>query len=261
MGHSVINDMFAKYFLLSFPLTSVGLGAWQLKRLEWKKGLIAKLEERLHEEPLDLLKIKSTEDLSTFEYRPFKVRGRFDQDASHQIYLKPRLLVVNREAVLRGRSAHQSNVGANIVSAFQIDGTDLRILVNRGWLDSKGKDSLENSADIGLGPPDRSIDLVGILRNSDKRATFGINNNITTKELHVRDVETMSKILKTAPIYLEADESLSPGRGPIGGQTQANVRNEHLNYAITWFSLAAFSYFMWYTKYGKRRFTPKLISR
>lgn len=253
--------MFVKYFLLSFPAASCGLGVWQLKRLEWKKGLIAKLEERLHEEPLDILEISSTEDLSALEYRRFKARGKFDQDINHQLYLKPRQLIVNREALLRGRTAHQTNTGVNVISAFYVDGTNLRILVNRGWLAMKGKDSVENSVGVGLGPKDESIDLIGILRLSDKRQTYGLKNNETTNELHVRDIDAMARMLKTAPIYLEAAEGLSPDSGPIGGQTQLNVRNEHLNYAITWFSLAAFVFIMWYTKYGKGRLRAKLSGR
>lgn len=253
--------MFAKYFLLSFPAASCGLGVWQLKRLEWKKGLIAKLEERLHDEPIDILQIESTDDLSALEYKRIKARGKFDQNVDHQIYLKPRQLIVNHEALLRGRTAHQTNTGVNVISAFYVDGTNLRILVNRGWLAMKGKDSVENSIGIGLGPKDECIDLVGILRTSDKRQTYGMKNNETTNEMHVRDIDAMARMLRTAPIYLEADESLSPGCGPIGGQTQLNVRNEHLNYAITWFSLAAFSFIMWYSKYGKGKLRAKLPSR
>ena len=43
-----------------------------------------------------------------------------------------------------------------------------------------------------------------------------------------------------------------PG-GPIGGQTLIQLRNEHLNYAMTWYTLSAVTALLWYFKYVKRR--------
>ena len=43
----------------------------------------------------------------------------------------------------------------------------------------------------------------------------------------------------TAPVIVEADAAPNPGGWPKGGQTQVTFRNEHLQYAITWFLLAA----------------------
>lgn len=248
-----------KYSLISFPIASFGLGVWQLKRLEWKKELIAKLEERIQEEPLDILQIESLDNIESLEYKRIKARGRFDKDPKHQIYLKPRQLVVNDEALARGRTAHQSNIGVNIVTPFIVDGTNLKILVNRGWLSSKGKDSIENSSNVDLifnsgeNNSEKTIDIIGLLRLSDKRPRYGLKNDESTNEWQIRDVDAMAKVLNTAPIFIDADSNLSKGKGPIGGQTQLHVRNEHLNYAITWFSLSAFSYLMWYSIYGKKR--------
>lgn len=245
-------SLITKYSLLSFPIASFGLGVWQIKRLEWKKGLLAELNKKTSEEPMDILSIDSLEDLNQYEYRKIMARGRFDQNQDHQLILKPRQLVVNNEAIYRGRTAHQSNIGVNIVTPFQVDGTNLRILVNRGWLALKGSDSIQDSsAQSGMGDKDEIIDLVGILRKSDHRPRYGLKNDETKNEWQIRDVEAMSKVLKTAPIFIDADERLSPGKGPIGGQSQLNIRNEHLNYAITWFFLSAFSYIMWYSKYGR----------
>lgn len=244
--------LITKYSLLSFPIASFGLGVWQIKRLEWKKGILADLERKITEEPIDILNVDSLEDLQQFEYRRIKARGKFDQNPDHQLILKPRQLVVNNEAIYRGRTAHQSNIGVNIITPFQVDGTNLRILVNRGWLALKGKDSIQDSSSqYGMGDKDEIIDLVGILRKSDRRPRYGLKNDETGNEWQIRDVEAMSKVLKTAPIFLDADQELSRGKGPIGGQSNLNIRNEHLNYAITWFSLSVFSYIMWYSKYGK----------
>jgi surfeit locus 1 family protein len=42
-----------------------------------------------------------------------------------------------------------------------------------------------------------------------------------------------------APMLVEADAAPNPGGWPKGGQTQVHFRNAHLQYAITWFALAA----------------------
>ena len=45
--------------------------------------------------------------------------------------------------------------------------------------------------------------------------------------------------LELLPVVIEADASASPGELPIGGQTQIELPNNHLQYAITWYGLAA----------------------
>lgn len=241
---------FVKYSLLSFPLASVGLGVWQLKRLEWKKGLIRDLEGQLKQEPVDLQEMRSIEEFKDNEYHRVRVRGRYDTDLKNQILLKPRQLVMNKEAIGRGRTNLQSNVGAYVVTPFNIDGSDIRILINRGWLASKGPDNLQDSAHIGLDSGGKPIEVTGVVRKSDKRKTYGMSNNLTLNEWHIRDVEAMAKKLNTVPLFIDAEEDPNRTLGPIGGQTQLQIRNEHLNYAITWFSLAFFTLVMWYSKYG-----------
>lgn len=237
-----------KYSLLTFPIASTGLGVWQIKRLEWKKKLLADLDKQMSEEPIDLMAVNSAAHLADLEYRRIKTRGRYDPDPSHQIFLKPRALIVNEEAIYRGKTAHQSNNGVNVITPFLVDGSSLRILVNRGWLDSK---EYRQHAHIGL-DKDESQSLCGVVRKSDKKSTYGVNNIVTSDEWHIRDIDAMSKVLKTASIFIDAEQDNKRTEGPIGGQTQLNVRNEHLNYAITWFSLAALTFVMWYSKYGKK---------
>lgn len=239
-----------KYSLLAFPIASAGLGVWQIKRLEWKKDMIRQLDEQIMEEPIGLNDVKDVEKLKDIEYRRIRTRGRYDPDPKNQLFLKPRNMIANEEAILRGRTAHQSNNGVNVITPFIVDGTNLRILVNRGWLAVRGKDGYRENAHIGL-KQDGSQELVGVLRKSDTKTTFGVNNDVTRKEWHIRDIEAMSQVLKTAPVFIDAEQDTKRTEGPIGGQTQMNIRNEHLNYAITWFSLSGLTFYMWYSKFGK----------
>lgn len=244
-----------EYLLLVFPLGSAGLGVWQLRRLEWKKNLIAELESRLKSQPLDLMAIDSINDLTELEYRPFKIKGCFDTNPKNQIFLKPRILVSTREASMRGRSQYQRNIGVNVITPFLVENTDLRILINRGWLPLKGPENYEECADKGLGKANENREIIAILRSSDKTNKFGMKNDPSTEQWTIRNVEEMSSHLKTAPIYLELVENNPPGEygTPFSGQTLVKVRNEHLNYAITWFGLSVFSFFMWYSVLRKKK--------
>jgi len=257
----VFIDMSAivKYGLLSFPIASSSLGVWQLKRLEWKNALVANIESRLTEEPLDLMQIESIADLNDLEYQRVRVRGSYDQDERHQIYLKPRILVANQESLARGRTAHQNNTGVHVITPFNVSDTNLRILINRGWLALQGRDSytdIENTK-----PEPGIVEVVGCIRKTDARPRYGLKNNESLQEWALRDVEALSKVLHTAPIFLDAEQNPNRTVGPIGGQTHLKIRNEHLNYAITWFSLAALTLVMWYTKYGLKRSVSTRLRR
>lgn len=250
----------ARYSLLSFPLTSFGLGIWQLYRLDWKRTLIADIESRTSHEPIDLLKIDSLQDLDTLEYHKVKVSGQYDTEPKNQIFIKPRTLVINREARLRGRSEQQINTGVHVVTPFNVDKSNLRILVNRGWLPLRKYREL---APNGLTEEDQKgpREVVGIIRKSEKMRGINVANNEESDEWNYRDVDALAKVLKTAPIYIEAVENWplgNPGQ-PIGGQTRLTIKNDHLSYAITWFGLAVLSFGMWFTKYGPK--TPKHLHR
>jgi surfeit locus 1 family protein len=40
-------------------------------------------------------------------------------------------------------------------------------------------------------------------------------------------------------VYVDAAAGQHPADYPVGGQTRVNLRNQHLEYALTWFLLAA----------------------
>ena len=91
--------------------------------------------------------------------------------------------------------------------------------------------------------------LEAIVRKSEPRPQF-VGQNLPEKDVwFYKDHHQMARQYGTAPIYVEAvAESTVPG-GPIGGQTNITVRNEHLNYLITWFTLSAVTLGMWAVKF------------
>uniref|UniRef100_A0A803VE58 SURF1-like protein n=1 Tax=Ficedula albicollis TaxID=59894 RepID=A0A803VE58_FICAL len=93
------------------------------------------------------------------------------------------------------------------------------------------------------------IDLTGVVRLTEKRKPFVPENNIEQNRWHYRDLEAMAKVTGAEPIFIDADfRSTVPG-GPIGGQTRVSLRNEHMQYIVTWYGLCAATSFLWYKKF------------
>ena len=58
------------------------------------------------------------------------------------------------------------------------------------------------------------------------------------------------------PVYVDADAGQVPGGLPLGGQTNAALPNDHLQYALTWFGLAglaAIYYLLFILRWRKER--------
>jgi surfeit locus 1 family protein len=64
--------------------------------------------------------------------------------------------------------------------------------------------------------------------------------------------------VRVAPFFLEAEKGEAPGVWPEGGQTRLDLPNNHLQYAITWFLLAAallgvYGAYVWKARAAGRR--------
>lgn len=68
-------------------------------------------------------------------------------------------------------------------------------------------------------------------------------------KFHFRDLEKMAAQADSLPIFLDATNDFDVRGGPIGGQTRVTLRNEHMSYILTWFTLSGATSYMWYTKF------------
>lgn len=64
----------------------------------------------------------------------------------------------------------------------------------------------------------------------------------------------MAEVTGSLPILVDADSASTVPGGPIGGQTRVYLRNEHLQYIITWYALSGFTAYMYY----RLRKSPKM---
>ncbi|KAJ8261374.1 hypothetical protein COCON_G00170970 [Conger conger] len=238
------EDTVLKWILLLIPVSTFGLGTWQVKRRNWKLQLIADLKSLTTAEPINL-PVEPIE-LNSLEYRRVKVRGHYDH--SQELYILPRSLVdPEREAREAGRLSSSGQSGANVITPFYCTDLGISILVNRGYV-PRNKIRPETRM---KGQVSDEIDVVGVVRLTEQRKPFVPHNNVEGNRWHYRDLEAMARVTGTEPIFIDAVlESTNPG-GPVGGQTRVTLRNEHMQYIATWYGLCLTTSYMWYAKFIK----------
>ncbi|XP_071096741.1 surfeit locus protein 1-like [Haliotis cracherodii] len=229
------------YALLVIPAAAFCLGTWQIRRREWKLGLIADLEKKTTQPPIPLP--LDLEELKDLEYRSVTVRGRFDH--SREMYIAPRSNVMT-ESQGGLINVNTPSPGSNVVTPFILSDRDLTILVNRGWVPAKN----QNSATRPKGQIADEVEIVGVVRHDDQRNPFMPKGNHNTSGYWLyRSVTEMSEAAGTASVFIDADRYSTVNGGPVGGQTRVTLRNEHMSYIITWFSLGLITLGMWYRRY------------
>jgi surfeit locus 1 family protein len=201
----------------------VGLGVWQLQRLEWKQGLIATIEARVHADPVTLkeavARARGGEDVS---YLRVRVDGRFDNDKERYLY-----------------AFSDSTPGWHVITPLATADGEV-VLVDRGFV----PDALKEPSSRAQGEIDGSVTVTGLARLSERQGLFIPNNEPGKNRWFWRDVRALTSSMfpagapDIAPFLLEAEPSNVPGGWPLGGQTRLDIPNNHLQYAVTWFLLA-----------------------
>lgn len=186
----------------------ISLGIWQVNRLAWKQSVLAEIDARIADAPVAL---PATPDPQADRYLPVTATGRF---IGEQIDI-----LVSRK---------QIGPGVRVVEAFETaDGR--RILVDRGFVPQDAR-----SAPRLSGP----ATVEGNLHWPDEVDSYTPPPDATTGLWFARDVPAMAAALNTEPTFIVA-------RRPTGGDIEpmpvdsSGIPNDHMNYAITWFSLAA----------------------
>ncbi len=201
------------------------LGIWQVKRLGWKLALIERVETRIHApaQPAPGPEDWSAITRENAEYRPVTVTGHFDN--AHETLV---------------RATTDLGSGYWVVTPFETE-RGFTVLINRGFVPPERKDPASRPARDAAKP----LTVSGLLRISEPGGAFLRENAPGENRWYSRDVAAIAGargLGKTAPFFLDADTASSqPGTWPVGGLTVVRFHNNHLVYAITWFSLALMS--------------------
>ncbi|XP_015120257.1 surfeit locus protein 1 [Diachasma alloeum] len=232
------------WMLIIIPIGTFALGTWQVQRRQWKLQLLKDLYEKVSSEPIPFP--EDPQELAKMEYRPVRVKGEFLYDK--EIRMGPKSLIMDGMAVGEKSGGLMSTTGSTgywIVTPFKLYDRDLTILINRGWVKArKGK-----IPERELGHVPGVVELTGIVRLNEERPVFMPKNTPNAGLFVYRDVYSMAELTDSAPIFLDLVARDGTPGGPIAGQTRISMRNEHMSYIITWYTLSALTAFMWYRLY------------
>ena len=197
----------------------VSLGTWQLERLRWKTDILTSMKTSLSLPPLEISN-DIIKNINNYSYRQIQLTGSYLYTNHLTIYSK----VLNKK------------VGKHLVIPFKTQyGT---ILVNRGFIpkDYKIPDSSETEI----------IKINGIVKFQQSINYFTPQNNIFKNEWYYININEVSEYISVPLLnFYIIEENNIEEEYPVGSQYNINIPNDHLQYAITWFSLAlALSIFM-----------------
>jgi len=214
-------------FALAAFVTFVGLGTWQVQRKASKEALIASLEQRLSAAPVDLPPRERWGQLDPAEdeFRHVKFSAAFVPGAEALVYA--------------GSSALRSDVsgpGYWVLAPARLAAGGL-VVINRGFVPEGRQDPATRSGGEVAG----NAQLVGVMRWPEPRGTFSPKEQPERNLWFVRDPVAIACAKgwgDAAPFFIELERPQPPGGLPRAGALTVNLRNEHLQYAITWYGLA-----------------------
>jgi surfeit locus 1 family protein len=205
----------------------LGLGTWQVQRLHWKEGIMARAADRVAQPavPAEAVLAQQPIDFDAWEYRPVSARGTFRHDFESRVYT----LLGEPRGPLEGP-------GYWILTPLQRAEGGF-IIVNRGFvpLDRAGPEFRPEAQVQG------DITVQGLLRAPEARNPFTPDDKPQQRLFYARDAGAIGAGLgldAVAPFTLDARES-GPAGLPQGGETRLTFTNRHMEYALTWYGLAA----------------------
>ena len=202
MKHKFLFSVFIIFFILVF----IGLGTWQIVRLNWKNNLILEIENSLKNPPVELAQSNKENFLK------IKTSGSINFDK--QIYLY--------------NLNDSGTPGFEVINPITIG--DENYLINRGWIPFEKKGAQEiNVFD--------QKNIIGTLKLQGRKNIFKPDNDLDKNywfSLNREDIlKFTGKNFSQYIIYLDGNYKF-----PRPKKITANISNNHQKYAITWFSLA-----------------------
>ena len=184
-----------------------GLGLWQVQRLAWKEAVLARIEARVGAAPVAL---PAAPVPGRDTYLPVRAEGLAGAGGRVLVSMKP------------------VGAGYRMISVFETGGR--KVLLDRGFL------GVDEPSDAGQR---QRVDVTGNLHWPDEVDSFTPAPDLDEGLWFARDVPAMAAALGTEPVLIVAREITPPvfSARPVPVGTEG-IANNHLQYAITWFSLA-----------------------
>ena len=209
-------------------VTLIGLGTWQLDRKAWKEALLDTIERRLAASPAALPPRErwTSLDPAADEFRRVSLRAEFFSGSEARVYTV-------------GSGLREDIKGPGYFAfapARLADGSV--VVVNRGYVANAHPDASLSPIGLAVG----AVDLVGAMRWPEAPGWFVTGHDVRADLWFTRDHLAMAAFYgwgPVAPFYIDQEAPVPAGGVPRPSPLKVNLRNEHLQYALTWFGLAA----------------------
>jgi surfeit locus 1 family protein len=209
----------------------VSLGGWQVRRLHWKEALIERASKRPTERPIDLISedLDNISDpaffLELYEYRLADVAGEYLPSGEALVFTS-----------LEPPKGRFGGPGYWVLTPLRTRSSERLIYVNRGFVPQDRKDAYDP-------PPSGRVALKGLIRSPEPGSFFTPDADPQNRIFYARDVERIAAATgagEAVGFFIDLEASETPASGlPQGGETRLRFVNNHLQYAITWYGLAA----------------------
>ncbi|MBB2706643.1 MULTISPECIES: SURF1 family protein [Rhizobium] len=220
----------------------ISLGTWQVERLHWKEGLLADIAARQAAAPVPLADIEAiAASGGDIEYRKVTATGRYINNKERHFF-----------ATWRGQT------GFYVYTPLEL--ADGRVLfVNRGFVPYENKEPEMRMQ--GQLTDQQTVTGLARAKLPGKPSSLVPDNDVAKNIFYWKDLDVMAESVglekgRVIPFFIDADSTPNPAGLPIGGVTQVDLPNDHLQYAFTWYGLAAVLVVVvaisWFRKSGKQ---------
>jgi surfeit locus 1 family protein len=233
-------------FTLAGVTVLIGLGTWQMQRRAWKDELIRTIRARTTAEPmppsawleLHCQRADRVGLARSCDYTPVRLRGRFDHANERHVFTG-----------LSGQQGGMDGPGYWIFTPFWLAEHTGWTLVNRGFVPQDRREATKRED----GQLPGEVEIVGVIRTAQVRRWFDGKNDRASNVWYVRDpFELLEAGRPTSAwdwrplggpdplsFYIDQVTPVPNGGLPLPLAPRVEVPNRHLQYAITWYGLAA----------------------
>lgn len=207
----------ARVLAIALPalIVLVGLGTWQAQRLGWKQDLIATMEAQLAAPPVALP--AGAIDLEEWAFRPVRLSGAYLQGIDFEFPAR----------TLDGK------VGTDVLTPFVRPDGEV-VLIHRGWVPDGQRAEAAPTGDLTI---------EAVVREPWLKTLFRPDNDPVANQWFWMDFSAMQTGLTDGnllPYYVAlVPPAEAGGSPPIARPVYLDLPNNHLEYALTWFALAA----------------------
>ena len=216
--------VFGAVLFLLLLAALLALGTWQVQRLAWKEQLLSDIAERRGAAPVSIEAIEAILGQGgDVEYRPVTVTGTFANNRERHFV-----------ATWHGRTGYYVYTPLALA-----DGRF--VFVNRGFVPFENKEPEMRKQGQLTGQ--QTVTGLARMQLDGKPSSIVPDNDLAKNIFYWKDLGTMASTVgipaeRLVPFFIDADDKPNPKGMPIGGVTQFDLPNNHLQYAVTWYGLA-----------------------